>query len=182
MFVGDSGPGFGSEQGVWHLEPRVELAHTSRDRVVAPRRGPDSGLVVTPARAQAAMDGRACAYAHPDDHCGDSPAGHRRQGLLAPPRLGSARRGAARSIPLRRFAVVCRDLWALRERCVGVGRGAPDVQRRTHVRVSSPTIMPGKPDLGAARRSHTWSPQRLTQQRLTGVARGTGATGESHSD
>ena len=35
MFVGDSGLGFGSEQGVWHLAPRVELAHTSRDRVVA---------------------------------------------------------------------------------------------------------------------------------------------------
>ncbi len=35
VIVGDSGPGFGAEQGVWRLAPRVELARTSRDRVVA---------------------------------------------------------------------------------------------------------------------------------------------------
>ncbi len=141
----------------------MEVADASRDRVVACAEPELRGLVVTADRAQAARDGRACAQAHPDDHCGDSPVrASLALGSIAPHRPGfcASESCATHSLSLRCFAVgmprslgIVRALWQM-------GEARSDAQNRTRVRAPSPTIMPGEPvkccrTRGCSRRSET---------------------------
>ena len=73
VIVGDFRSGFGSELDFWQPKRRLDVACAAAGGLWT---SPSPSLAVGGGqrlRAQAAMDGRACAQAHPDDHGGTRP-------------------------------------------------------------------------------------------------------------